>query len=118
VSDKEEQKGDAKDFWNDSKITNRWNPAFNDAMQSLNASYFNGNVDFIKGEIKNYTNKTWQYVELTFALYNEKGELIDKAYARIAKSIKPGDIVRFKTGNGGLYHLKAKRYKIISISPM
>ncbi|NOU91647.1 leucine-rich repeat protein [Paenibacillus sp. LMG 31456] len=97
---------------------NKWEAVFNPVMVSLNAKYFNNNVDEIYGEIKNYTKKDWNYVEITLNLYDENNKQVGKAYSKIAGKISPNKVVKFTSEGGGLSYLKAKKYELASVSPM
>ncbi|MCR8629948.1 leucine-rich repeat domain-containing protein [Paenibacillus radicis (ex Xue et al. 2023)] len=102
-----------------SKTTpNKWESVFNPVMVSLDAKYFNNYVDEIYGEIKNYTKKDWNYVEITLNLYDENNKQVGKAYSKVAGKISPNQVIKFKSEGGGLSYLKAKKYELASVSPM
>jgi hypothetical protein len=86
-------------------------------IQKIAAGYKHS-LDEIYGEIRNYTDKDWSYVEITIALYDENDEYVGNANAVIAETISPNGVASFKTDGGGLYNLKATKYELMRVSPM
>lgn len=86
------------------------------SLLEVTNSYYDGyGAYYIEGSIKNNTNQTYRYVEVTFLLYDADGNQLGTATTNVT-DIEPNAIWKFKAMDNTSYPEKVASYKLLEIS--
>ena len=89
--------------WSRYELRTTWDTTsyftYNHDFSLVNAnSYWNGDLYYVVGEVRNDTAYTWQYVRPVVTIYDSSGRVIDTRYAYVSSTdLAPGQTSSFST---------------------